>query len=207
MDYPSLTLQAAVDALARLPGIGKKTALRLALHVLKRGQPEADALGNALIALRRDTRRCRHCHNICDNDTCSICTNPRRNPQVMCVVEELQDLLAIERTGQYNGLYHVLGGIINPMAGIGPDQLHIDDLVQRLQKGSCQELVFALRATLEGETTAFYIAKKLQGLPVRLTHIARGIPVGSELEFTDELTLARSILQRTAYHNPITENN
>jgi recombination protein RecR len=207
MEYPSQSIQTAVEQLSKLPGIGKKTALRLALHLLKAPESDAVQLGTAIVDLRRNTRRCTECGNLTDGERCNICTSTRRNRSMICVVEEARDLLALEKTGQYNGLYHVLGGVINPMEGVGPGNLNIDTLLQRLEKGECKEVIMALSSTMEGETTAFYLYKKLAGLPVTLTNIARGIPMGSELEFTDELTLGRSLQQRTTYHNPLNGAN
>ncbi len=209
MDYPSQTIQQAVEALSRLPGIGKKTALRLALHILKGTQADADALGHAVADLRRNTRRCTRCGNLTDAELCGICLSPRRNAAVICVVEDARDIMALERTAQYQGLYHVLGGLISPMDGIGPSQLSIEPLLTRVSAGSCTEVILALSATLEGDQTAFYLARRLSQLASApsLTHIARGIPVGGELEFADELTLARSLVQRTPYVNPLTSES
>ena len=199
MLYSSKLIEEAVHEIARLPGIGKKTALRLALFLLKAQKEHTERLTDALRKLRAAIQYCRHCHNVADESVCSICTNPHRDKSVICVVENIQDVLAIENTGQYKGLYHVLGGIISPVEGIGPDQLKIDSLVQRVQEIQPQEVIFALSATIEGDTTAFYITKKIKGCAVKASVIARGVAVGGELEYTDELTLGRSIVGRVAY--------
>lgn len=199
MEYPSRIIEQAVLELTRLPGIGRKTALRLALHLLKAHESQAETLGNALISLRRDVKYCRTCGNLSDEDQCGICASSRRDQGVICVVEDCKDVIAIENTHQFQGCYHVLGGVIDPLAGVGPGQLNIDRLVERVRNGECRELVFALSANIEGDTTAFYISRKLKDLPLRVTSIARGIPVGSDLEFTDEITLGRSILNRTEF--------
>lgn len=199
MEFPSKVIEAAVGELSRLPGVGRKTALRLALHILRKSEIEAEALGNAIISLRRDVKYCAKCGNISDAEICNICASPRRNQAQVCVVEDCKDVIAIENTNQYTGSYHVLGGIINPLAGIGPHQLNIEALVQRVATGECTEVIFALSSSIEGDTTAFYISKKLRNHPVRITSIARGIPVGSELEFTDEITLARSLMNRVDF--------
>lgn len=202
MEYPSQSIQIAVEQLSRLPGIGKKTALRLALHLLKSPESDAVMLGTAIVDLRRNTRRCTDCGNLTDTDLCNICTSSRRNRALICVVEEAQDVLAIEKTGQYFGLYHVLGGIINPMEGIGPSDLNIEKLISRIESGTCTEIILALSSTMEGETTAFYLGKRLAAFSVTISNIARGIPMGSDLEYTDELTLGRSMQQRTLYQSP-----
>lgn len=202
MEYPSKYIQAAVEGFSRLPGIGKKTALRLALHILKAPEHEAELLGQAIIDLRKNTRRCDTCGNLSDDVTCNYCLSPRRDDRLLCVVEETRDLLAIEKTGQYQGRYHVLGGIISPVEGIGPDRLNIDRLVQRVEGGTFEELILALPSSMEGETTAFYLARRLSHTGLKMSNIARGIPVGTELEFADELTLGRSLLNRMAYTQP-----
>ncbi|MEO0473658.1 MAG: recombination mediator RecR, partial [Bacteroidota bacterium] len=177
---------------------GRKTALRLALHILKKSEEEADQLGSSIINLRRNTRYCKRCHNICDSDLCNICSNPRRDNKLICVVEDTKDVIALENTHQFTGLYHVLGGLINPLAGIGPSMLNIDSLVNRIRSEDedIREVIFAFSANIEGDTTSFYISKKLSQLGVKVSSIARGIPVGCDLEFTDELTLARSLMNR-----------
>lgn len=208
MELPSQSIEDAVSALSTLPGIGRKTALRLALHLLKTPTEKVEELSTALVKLRRDTRRCSTCYNICDagHTHCAICRNTRRDPHTICVVAELQDLLAIEKTGQYRGRYHILGGLIDPMNGVSPGELHIEALLERLQSSAAPEqpteVILALPGSMEGETTAFYLARKLQPFGVALSHIARGIPMSSELEYTDELTIARSLQQRTAYSLP-----
>lgn len=199
MDFPSRTIENAVNELSRLPGVGKKTALRLAMHILRRPENEAVALSNAVRDLRLNTRYCRTCHNISDDETCIICNSNRRNRSVICVVEDTRDVMALENTHQFNGLYHVLGGIIHPMEGIGPGQLNIESLLRRVENPETEELIFAFSASMEGETTAFYIARKISRQDLRISSIAKGIPVGSELEFTDEITLARSLVNRISY--------
>jgi recombination protein RecR len=199
MEYPSRIIEQAVIELTRLPGIGRKTALRLALHILKGSEMQAEGLGNAIIHLRTQVKYCNTCGNLSDEDQCRICASPRRDRGLICIVEDCKDVIAIENTHQFQGCYHVLGGIIDPLGGIGPAQLNIDSLVKRVQEGNCRELMFALSANIEGDTTAFYISKKLKDAPVKITSIARGIPVGSDLEFTDEITLGRSILNRTEF--------
>lgn len=197
MEYPSKLIENAVGEIAKLPGIGKKTALRLVLHLVKENEHSTQALADALVAMRMGIRFCKNCFNICDNEECSICVSHRRNHGLICVVEESKDVMAIENTMQYNGLYHVLGGVISPIQGIGPSQLQIESLVLRAVKAS--EIILALSSTMEGDTTAFYIHKKLSHLPLRVSSIARGIPVGGELEYADEITLGRSITARIVY--------
>ncbi len=199
MLHSSKLIEAAVNEISSLPGIGKKTALRLALFLLRAEQQHTERLTEALCKLRSEIQYCLHCYNVADGPACSICANPRRDQSVICVVESIQDVLAIENTAQYKGLYHVLGGIISPVEGIGPEQLQIESMVQRVQQAPPQEVIFALSATIEGDTTAFYITKKLKGYGVKATTIARGVPVGGELEYTDEITLGRSITGRVAY--------
>lgn len=197
--YPSALLEKAVEELAGLPGVGRKTALRLALHMLRRPKEEADNLANAVRSLRHNVKYCRVCHNISDDDICPICSNPRRDDTTVCVVENVQDVMAIENTQQYHGLYHVLGGIISPMDGIGPSDIEIESLVNRVAEGGISEVILALSSTMEGDTTNFYISRKLAGMDVKLTAIARGISVGNEIEYTDEVTLGRSIINRTPF--------
>lgn len=197
MEYASESIQRVIDEFSKLPGVGKKTALRLALHLLKCSPEDAEGLAQSVLALRKNTRRCIVCNNITEQEICLICQNPKRDQETVCVVEEIRDLLAIERTRGYNGLYHVLGGVINPLAGIGPGQLAIEGLITRAS--ACKEIILALNATMEGETTAFYIAKKLRDLPIIVSAPARGLPVGGELELADEVTLARSIEKRSLY--------
>jgi recombination protein RecR len=202
MEYPSKAIEAAVQELATLPGIGRKTALRLALHILKKTEDEAEQLGTALINLRKNIKYCSQCFNISDEETCNICGNPRRDRKLVCVVEDAKDVIALENTHQFQGLYHVLGGLINPLQGIGPSMLNIDSLLERVGKGEIEEVIFAFSANIEGDTTAFYLSKKLHALGIRVSSIARGIPVGLDLEFTDEVTLARSLLNRTQLAKP-----
>lgn len=196
MPFSSSLLENAVNEFAKLPGIGKKTALRLALHLIKQPETEANLFGEAIIKMRREIMFCKRCHNISDTETCHICSNPMRQQQQICVVETIRDVIAIENTQQYNGLYHVLGGIISPLDGIGPDQLTIHPLLERLKNESVQELIFALNPNIQGDTTIYYIAKKLHQLPIKITSIARGIAFGGELEYADEITLGKSISHR-----------
>lgn len=195
---PSQLLEKAVGELAKMPGIGRKTALRLMLNLLRRPVEDADALSSAISHLRHDIRYCKVCHNISDTDICPICSDPRRDNTTVCVVENVQDVMAIEATQQYNGFYHVLGGIISPMDGIGPQDIEIDSLVQRVADGGIKEVILALASTMEGDTTNFYIQRRLQSSGVKLSVIARGISVGDELEYTDEVTLGRAIINRTS---------
>jgi recombination protein RecR len=196
MQFSSGLLENAVNEFAKLPGIGKKTALRLVLHLLKQEPQQVEAFGEAIIKMRREIKFCQRCFNVADGDLCSICSNSLRKQDIICVVENLRDVIAIESTQQFSGTYHVLGGIISPLDGVGPDQLNIETLLERVSKEKTEELIFALNPTIQGDTTIYYIQKKLQGLPVRITTIARGIAFGGELEFADELTLARSISNR-----------
>lgn len=196
MNLASSLLENAVNELSKLPGIGKKTALRLALHLLKKDVMEVDAFSDAIKKMRHDTRFCVKCGNISDKELCGICSQPSRNKQQVCVVENIRDVIAIESTQQFNGLYHVLGGIISPLDGIGPDQLNIESLLARIESDEITELIFALSPNIQGDTTIYYINKKLEGKAVKTTTIARGIAFGGELEYADELTLARSIANR-----------
>ncbi|HHN48719.1 MAG TPA: recombination protein RecR [Bacteroidales bacterium] len=198
-EYSSKLLEQAVDRLSRLPGIGRKTALRLCLHILKSENGEAKQLGEALMRLRDEVCYCKTCHNIADSDLCQICANPRREAELICVVEDIRDVMAIENTSQFKGRYHVLGGIISPIEGIGPSDLNIDSLIQRVQTEKIREIVMALPATIEGDTTIFYIYKKVKDSGVLVTTIARGVAVGDDLEFADEVTLGRSILNRVPF--------
>ena len=197
--YPSKLLEQAVNELARLPGIGRKTALRMALHLLKRNVQEVESLGSAVIRMRNDIIYCRECRNISDQELCAICASPKRDHSLICVVEDIRDVMAIENTGQFSGVYHVLGGIISPMDGIGPQDIHINELIGRVAAGAVSEIILALPTTIEGDTTNFYLYKKLTSFNLRLTTIARGVSIGDELEHTDEVTLGRSILNRTPY--------
>ncbi|HOO84359.1 MAG TPA: recombination mediator RecR [Prolixibacteraceae bacterium] len=201
--YPSKLLENAVDEFAKLPGIGRKTALRLVLYLLRQNQSEVETFGNALITLRNDIKHCKVCHNISDTETCYICNNPNRTNEVICVVETIREVLSIENTHQFNGKYHVLGGVISPMDGVGPNELEIASLVDRVSAGDVSEVILALSTTMEGDTTNFYIYKKLKQFEVKVTTIARGVSVGGELEYTDELTLGRSIVNRINYSDTL----
>ena len=197
--YPSLLLEQAIDAFAKLPGVGRKTAMRFALHVLRQDEEEVDGFVRAIGTLRHEVKYCRVCHNLSDRDVCDICGDKQRDRGLVCVVEGVRDVMAIESTQQYNGLYHVLGGVISPMEGIGPSDLEIDSLVRRTQEEPVREVILALSSTMEGDTTGYYIWRKLQSTGVRLSIIARGIAVGDELQYTDEVTLGRSIKDRTPF--------
>ena len=201
--YSSKLVENAVNELARLPGIGRKTALRLTLHILKKDTSQAEALGNAIIKMKNEIMYCSVCHNISDTEVCEICSNPKRDKHTVCVVEDIRDMMAIENTGQYTGVYHVLGGIISPMDGIGPGELNIESLVNRISSGEVKEVIMALSTTIEGDTTNFYIFKRLKEFNVEITTIARGIAIGDELEYADEITLGRSILNRMPYENTL----
>jgi recombination protein RecR len=201
MVFPSSLLENAVNELSKLPGVGKKTALRYVLHLLKKDEEDVLKLTHALERLRQDLKFCKVCHNVADGDTCSICANPSRKKELVCVVENLRDLLAIENTLQYQGSYHVLGGLISPLDGVGPDQLYLQALVNRVNEGSIQEIILALSPTIQGDTTSFYLQKQLSDSSVKITAISRGVAFGGELEYTDELTLARSIANRMPIGN------
>ncbi|MFO0415445.1 MAG: recombination mediator RecR [Bacteroidota bacterium] len=196
MSFSSSLLESAVNEFSRLPGIGKKTALRLALHLLKQPEPEVTGFGEAIMRLRKEIRFCRKCHNISDAEICQLCANPLRKKELICIVESIREVIAVESTQQYSGLYHVLGGVISPLDGVGPDQLNIETLLERVRAEKTEELIFALSPNIQGDTTLFYITKKLKELPVKITTISRGISFGGELEYADELTLARSIQNR-----------
>ena len=198
-EYPSAVLERAVGEFSKLPGIGRKTALRLVLHMLSRPDEEVGTFGKVFSTLKQDIHYCKVCHNISDTDVCEICANPKRDGSTLCVVENVQDVLAIESTMQYNGLYHVLGGIISPMDGIGPQDLQIASLVERVQAGGIKEVILALSPTMEGDTTNFFISRKLQPLGVKLSVIARGVAVGNNLEYADEVSLGRSIVDRIPF--------
>ncbi len=199
-EYNSAVLENAVERLSMLPGVGQRTALRLALHLLRRDRSEGEALGAAIVDLCRNIKYCKVCHNISETDVCDICSSVRRDSTTVCVVENVSDVMSIERTGQYSGLYHVLGGVISPMDGIGPDAIEIDSLVERVAEGSVKEVILALGATMEGDTTNFYIFRKLAPFTdLKITQLARGMAVGNQLEYTDEITLGRSLLQRTLF--------
>lgn len=197
--YPSMLLEKAVGEFAKLPGVGRKTAMRLVLHLLKQDTAVVEAFGNAIITLKHEVKYCKVCHNISDTEVCRICSNPVRDVSTVCVVESIRDVMAVEGTQQYKGLYHVLGGVISPMDGIGPSDLQIESLVERVKKGEVKEVILALSSTMEGDTTNFYISRKLNGMDVKLSVIARGISIGDELEYTDEVTLGRSIVNRTLF--------
>lgn len=196
MQFSSSLLENAVTEFAKLPGIGKKTALRLVLHLLRQDVGEVEHFGEVVARMRREIKFCNRCFNVADGDICSICANSMRRQDIICVVETIRDVIAIESTQQYNGLYHVLGGIISPLDGIGPDQLTIEALVNRIQKEATAELIFALNPNIQGDTTIYYIQKRIQAFPVQVTTIARGIAFGGELEYADEMTLARSLQNR-----------
>ena len=204
MEYPSRLIEEAVNQIAKLPGIGKKTALRLVLHLIKGKEIQTYALTDSLNNLRANIKFCGRCHTICDGETCSICASHRRDRGMICVVEDVKDVMAIENTAQYTGLYHVLGGVISPMNGIGPADLKIESLVQRLGPGQTsdpvREVILALSPTMEGDTTAFYINRRIKDLDLRISVIARGVPVGGDLEYADEITLGRSITGRTLFN-------
>lgn len=195
-EYSSILLENAVEALSKLPGVGRKTALRLALHLLNEEASETEMIADALLKMRRNIMLCERCHNISDTKVCSICSNPRRDENTLCVVADMRDVLAIEQTASYNGLYHVLGGVISPIDGVGPNDLSIADLVERVQHEDIREIILALPATIEGDTTNFYIYRQLNGFTGRITVIAKGIAVGDTLEYVDEITLGRAMANR-----------
>jgi recombination protein RecR len=201
--FPSRLLENAVNEFAKLPGIGRKSALRLVLHLLKQDVQEVEIFGNSLIQLRSEIKHCNICHNISDTDVCNICANPSRNPSLICVVENIKDVMSIENTHQFNGLYHVLGGIISPMDGIGPSNLEIDSLIRRTDEGNIEEIILALSTTMEGDTTNFFIFKRLKNTNIKISTLARGVSIGDELEYTDEVTLGRSIVNRTSFEDSI----
>ena len=202
-EYPSQILEQAVNQMASLPGVGRRTALRLVLHLLRQSDKDVEAFATAFTRLKKEVLYCRTCHNISDTEVCPICSSPRRDHATICVVENVQDVMSIENTGQYNGVYHVLGGVISPMEGIGPKDIEIDSLIERVTKGGVEEIILALPTTMEGDTTNFYISRRLANnglaeLP-KLSQIARGIAIGNQLEYTDEITLGRSIVNRTEF--------
>ena len=201
--YPSALLENAVNALAALPGVGRKTALRLALYIMRRDSGYAESLSSALLALRRNIHYCTECHNICDTDLCAICANPARDHSIVCVVENVKEVMAIENTSQFYGVYHVLGGIISPIEGIGPAELEIESLIERVASKKVKEVIFALRTTMEGDTTNFYLYRKLEPYQIVVSVIARGISVGDEIEYADEITLGRSIINRVSFNDSI----
>lgn len=206
MEFSSKLLERAVNEISQLPGIGKRTALRLALHLLRQPKEQTAFLSEALVSMRNEIKFCRECHNISDNEVCEICSDSRRNRSIICVVEDIRDVMAIENTGQFRGLYHVLGGKISPVDGIGPSQLNISTLVEKVKSGNIQELIFALSPTMEGDTTNFYIYRQIKDFEIVTSTIARGIAVGDELEYADEVTLGRSILQRVPFENSLKNN-
>lgn len=206
MDFSSKLLENAVYEMSQLPGIGKRTALRLVLHLLKQPGEQTQRLSAALNTFREQVRFCANCHNISDVEVCEICSNPKRDEDVVCVVEDIRDVMAIENTGQFKGLYHVLGGKISPMEGVGPQDLKIDALIAKVKRKKIKELIFALSSTMEGDTTNFYIYRQLAGLNVRTSTIARGIAVGDELEYADEVTLGRSIVNRIPFEGSLKAN-
>ena len=197
--YPSLLLEKAVNEFAKLPGIGRKTAMRLVLHLLRQDTTDVENFSHAITTLKQEVKYCQVCHNISDTDVCQICSNPSRDASLVCVVENIRDVMAVEATQQYRGLYHVLGGVISPMDGIGPGDLQIDSLVTRVAEGSVKEVILALSSTMEGDTTNFYISRKLAPYNVKLSIIARGISIGDELQYADEVTLGRSIVSRIPF--------
>lgn len=198
--YSSALLENAVNEFAKLPGIGRKTALRLVLHLLRQEEFSVENFGNAIIKLRKEIKYCHVCHNISDSDTCSLCSDPNRDDSIICVVENIKEVMVIENTHQFKGRYHVLGGVISPMDGIGPSDLEIDSLVKRVSEGGIQEIILALSATMEGDTTNFYIFRKLAPYNIKISILARGVSVGDELEYTDEITLGRSIINRMPFN-------
>jgi len=203
MDFHSKLLNNAVEQMATLPGVGKRTALRLVLDMLDRSESDVQAFTMAMTRLKNDIKFCEKCKNISDNDLCNICSNPQRDESTICVIQDIRDILAIEATQQYKGLYHILGGIISPMDGIGPDDLHIDSLIERASSPESKEIILALSATMEGDTTNFYLFRKLKECNVNVSVISRGIGIGNELEYTDEVTLGRSILNRSPFENSL----
>lgn len=200
MNYSSQLLEKAVTEINRLPGIGSKTALRLALHLLRQDEGKVDALANSIVKMRREVRYCKTCYNICDGECCEICGNPLRDKSIVCVVENIQDVMAVENTMQYRGLYHVLGGVISPMDGIGPSDLQIESLVERVRQGGVAEVILALSPTMEGDTTNYYIFRKLEDTGVNVTVIARGVAQNDELQYTDEVTLGRALAGRIPFN-------
>ena len=201
--FPSVLLENAVNQLSTLPGVGRKTALRLALHFLKRETDYTEGFVHALSLLRSDIKYCKVCHNICDDELCSICSDQQRDHALVCVVENIKDVMAIENTGQFKGVYHVLGGIISPMEGIGPGDIKIEALVERIASGEVREIILALSTTMEGDTTNFFIHRKVSQFNIKVSVIARGVSIGDEIEYTDEITLGRSIVNRTSFNDSV----
>lgn len=204
MIFSSSLLENAVNEFAKLPGIGKKTALRLVLHLIRQDETDVSHFSDTIAAMRKEIRFCKRCHNISDKELCNTCCNPMRKQEMICVVENIRDVIAIESTQQFNGVYHVLGGIISPLDGVGPDQLNIESLVKRVHDEQTQEIIFALNPNIQGDTTVYYIGRKLNGVNIKITTIARGISFGGELEYADEMTLAKSITNRIPVENYIT---
>lgn len=207
MNYSSKLIEQAVTEFSKLPGVGKKTALRYVLHLLKQDEMQLDVLGNTVLKLRNELKYCNNCHNISDKEVCEICSNTSRDQSIVCVVEDIRDVMAIENTQQYKGIYHVLGGIISPMDGIGPSDINIETLVKKVAEQKVSEVIMALSTTMEGDTTNFYIYKRLKDFNISLSTIARGISIGDELEYTDEITLGRSILNRVPYEKTFSVKN
>ncbi|MBL0309824.1 MAG: recombination protein RecR [Bacteroidetes bacterium] len=207
MNYSSKLIAEAVAAFTKLPGIGEKTALRLVLHLLKQDEAKVRQFGEAVTRMRSEVKFCKTCHNVSDENICEICSNKHRNQSIICIVESIRDVIAIENTNSFRGVYHVLGGIISPIDGIGPDRLNIASLIERIQAGGIKEIIMAISPTIEGDTTIFYVSKKLKDFDVQVTTIARGISFGGELEYTDEMTLARSIVSRLPYENTLLKNS
>ena len=200
MNYPSQLIEEAVNELSKFPGIGKKSAVRMVLFLLKQQEHDVNKLGESIIKLRNKIQYCKRCGNVSDHDVCNICSSQKRNQQLICVVEDLRDVMAIENTNQYNGTYHVLGGLISPVNGIGPDTLNIDSLINRIKTEETKEIIMAISATMEGDTTVFYLSKKLKDMNITISNISRGIAIGGELEYADEITLGRSIALRVPYN-------
>jgi recombination protein RecR len=203
MEFSSKLIEKAVNEMSQLPGIGKRTALRLVLHLLKQPKDQTNFLSEALLKMRKEIKYCQSCHNITDSQVCEICANASRNHHIICVVEDIRDVMAIENTGQFRGIYHVLGGKISPIDGVGPSQLNVSTLVEKVKSSAVTEIIFALSSTMEGDTTNFYIYKQLKSTEVKISTIARGIAVGDELEYADEVTLGRSILQRVPFEKAL----
>jgi recombination protein RecR len=204
-NYPSKILAEAVEEFANLPGIGKRTALRLVLHLLKQGDEEVKRFGNAIVQLKNNIKRCKICNTVADDEVCGICSNPHRDKKLVCVVESIRDIMAIESTHQFNGHYHVLNGLISPMDGIGPNDLEIKSLIQKAESGDVDEIILALSTTMEGDTTNFYLFRKLEPFGIALTTLARGVSIGDELEYADEITLGRSIANRTPFESTLNQ--
>jgi recombination protein RecR len=203
MEFSSKLIEKAVNEMSQLPGIGKRTALRLVLHLLKQPKEQTNFLSEALLKMREEIKYCQSCHNISDSEMCEICANASRNHHIICVVEDIRDVMAIENTGQFRGIYHVLGGKISPIDGVGPSQLNVSTLIEKVKSSAVTEIIFALSSTMEGDTTNFYIYKQLKGTEITISTIARGIAVGDELEYADEVTLGRSILQRVPFEKAL----